>query len=49
MVMDLWTGWYDVWGELHHVLPPEGKTVSQSLEEETLFSTLLGPCSLKTQ
>ena len=25
MVMDYWTGWYDVWGELHHVLPPEGK------------------------
>ncbi|XP_029704360.1 beta-galactosidase-1-like protein 2 isoform X1 [Takifugu rubripes] len=23
MMMDLWTGWYDVWGELHHVLPPE--------------------------
>ncbi|KAM9728968.1 beta-galactosidase-1-like protein 2 [Menidia menidia] len=23
MVMDYWTGWYDVWGELHHVLPPE--------------------------
>lgn len=25
MVMDYWTGWYDIWGELHHVLPPEGK------------------------
>uniref|UniRef100_A0A3Q3VWV6 Uncharacterized protein n=1 Tax=Mola mola TaxID=94237 RepID=A0A3Q3VWV6_MOLML len=23
MVMDFWTGWYDVWGDLHHVLPPE--------------------------
>ncbi|KAM8835931.1 beta-galactosidase-1-like protein 2 [Synchiropus picturatus] len=23
MVMEYWTGWYDVWGELHHVLPPE--------------------------
>ncbi|KAG7222759.1 hypothetical protein INR49_016078 [Caranx melampygus] len=23
MVMDYWTGWYDVWGDLHHVLPPE--------------------------
>ncbi|XP_067463486.1 beta-galactosidase-1-like protein 2 isoform X2 [Thunnus thynnus] len=23
MVMDYWTGWYDVWGNLHHVLPPE--------------------------
>ncbi|KAG8008208.1 Beta-galactosidase-1-like protein 2 [Nibea albiflora] len=23
MVMDYWTGGYDVWGELHHVLPPE--------------------------
>ncbi|XP_030294242.1 beta-galactosidase-1-like protein 2 [Sparus aurata] len=23
MVMDYWTGWYDVWGELHHVLPQE--------------------------
>ncbi|KAM9385248.1 LOW QUALITY PROTEIN: beta-galactosidase-1-like protein 2 [Pholidichthys leucotaenia] len=23
MVMDYWTGWFDVWGELHHVLPPE--------------------------
>uniref|UniRef100_A0AAX7UFR3 Beta-galactosidase n=1 Tax=Astatotilapia calliptera TaxID=8154 RepID=A0AAX7UFR3_ASTCA len=23
MVMDYWTGWYDIWGELHHVLPPE--------------------------
>ncbi|XP_051793422.1 beta-galactosidase-1-like protein 2 isoform X3 [Acanthochromis polyacanthus] len=23
VVMDYWTGWYDVWGELHHVLPPE--------------------------
>ncbi|XP_068186745.1 beta-galactosidase-1-like protein 2 isoform X2 [Antennarius striatus] len=23
IVMDYWTGWYDVWGELHHVLPPE--------------------------
>lgn len=38
MVMDFWTGWYDVWGELHHVLPPEGKAVCQSLDEETLFS-----------
>ncbi|TNN76608.1 Beta-galactosidase-1-like protein 2 [Liparis tanakae] len=24
MVMDYWTGWHDVWGDLHHVLPPEG-------------------------
>ncbi|XP_049447484.1 beta-galactosidase-1-like protein 2 isoform X5 [Epinephelus fuscoguttatus] len=23
LVMDYWTGWYDVWGDLHHVLPPE--------------------------
>ncbi|XP_037603676.1 beta-galactosidase-1-like protein 2 [Sebastes umbrosus] len=23
MVMDYWTGWYDAWGDLHHVLPPE--------------------------
>ncbi|XP_063752297.1 beta-galactosidase-1-like protein 2 isoform X2 [Eleginops maclovinus] len=23
MVMDYWTGGYDVWGDLHHVLPPE--------------------------
>nr|XP_061801520.1 beta-galactosidase-1-like protein 2 [Nerophis lumbriciformis] len=23
IVMDYCTGWYDVWGELHHVLPPE--------------------------
>ncbi|AWP00498.1 putative beta-galactosidase-1-like protein 2 [Scophthalmus maximus] len=23
MVMDYFTGWYDVWGDLHHVLPPE--------------------------
>uniref|UniRef100_A0AAQ4Q0E0 Beta-galactosidase n=1 Tax=Gasterosteus aculeatus aculeatus TaxID=481459 RepID=A0AAQ4Q0E0_GASAC len=23
VVMDYWTGWYDVWGDLHHVLPPE--------------------------
>ncbi|XP_041657884.1 beta-galactosidase-1-like protein 2 [Cheilinus undulatus] len=23
VVMDYWTGWFDVWGELHHVLPPE--------------------------
>ncbi|KAM4620183.1 beta-galactosidase-1-like protein 2 [Polymixia lowei] len=23
MVMDYWTGWFDVWGDLHHVLPPE--------------------------
>lgn len=28
MVMDYWTGWYDTWGELHHVLPPEGRGVS---------------------
>lgn len=27
MVMDYWTGWYDVWGDLHHVLPPEGRAV----------------------
>lgn len=25
IVMDYWTGWYDVWGDLHHVHPPEGK------------------------
>lgn len=31
MVMDFWTGWYDVWGELHHVLPPEGKDHFPSL------------------
>ncbi|XP_010781351.1 beta-galactosidase-1-like protein 2 [Notothenia coriiceps] len=24
MVMDYWTGGYDVWGDLHHVLPLEG-------------------------
>ncbi|MED6291367.1 hypothetical protein CHARACLAT_022795 [Characodon lateralis] len=23
MVMEYWTGWYDAWGDLHHVLPPE--------------------------
>ncbi|XP_043997174.1 beta-galactosidase-1-like protein 2 isoform X2 [Gambusia affinis] len=23
LVMEYWTGWYDTWGELHHVLPPE--------------------------
>ncbi|XP_029374815.1 beta-galactosidase-1-like protein 2 [Echeneis naucrates] len=23
IVTDYWTGWYDVWGDLHHVLPPE--------------------------
>ncbi|XP_034462366.1 beta-galactosidase-1-like protein 2 isoform X1 [Hippoglossus hippoglossus] len=23
IVMDYWTGGYDVWGDLHHVLPPE--------------------------
>ncbi|XP_055082426.1 beta-galactosidase-1-like protein 2 [Periophthalmus magnuspinnatus] len=23
MIMDYWTGWYDAWGELHHILPPE--------------------------
>ncbi|XP_078028266.1 beta-galactosidase-1-like protein 2 isoform X4 [Epinephelus lanceolatus] len=26
LVMDYWTGWYDVWGDLHHVLPPEGSS-----------------------
>lgn len=25
MVMEYWTGWFDVWGDLHHVLAPEGK------------------------
>ncbi|XP_046876767.1 beta-galactosidase-1-like protein 2 [Hypomesus transpacificus] len=23
MVMEYWTGWFDVWGDLHHVLAPE--------------------------
>lgn len=23
MIMDYWTGWYDAWGELHHLLPSE--------------------------
>ncbi|XP_077403756.1 beta-galactosidase-1-like protein 2 isoform X4 [Vanacampus margaritifer] len=23
MVMDYWTGWYDMWGDLHHILAPE--------------------------
>ncbi|XP_038162598.1 beta-galactosidase-1-like protein 2 isoform X1 [Cyprinodon tularosa] len=23
IVMEYWTGWYDTWGGLHHVLPPE--------------------------
>uniref|UniRef100_A0AAY4AMJ8 Beta-galactosidase n=1 Tax=Denticeps clupeoides TaxID=299321 RepID=A0AAY4AMJ8_9TELE len=23
MVMEYWTGWYDGWGDLHHVFPPE--------------------------
>lgn len=32
MVMDYWTGWYDVWGDLHHVLPPEGKEDSLCLQ-----------------
>lgn len=27
IVMDYWTGWYDVWGDLHHMLPPEGRGV----------------------
>ncbi|MEQ2169588.1 hypothetical protein GOODEAATRI_026704, partial [Goodea atripinnis] len=26
MVMEYWTGWYDAWGDLHHVLPPEGNS-----------------------
>lgn len=31
IVMDYWTGWYDVWGDLHHVLPPEGRGSSSFL------------------
>uniref|UniRef100_A0A3Q3AEG5 Beta-galactosidase n=1 Tax=Kryptolebias marmoratus TaxID=37003 RepID=A0A3Q3AEG5_KRYMA len=25
LVMEYWTGGFDIWGDLHHVLPPEGK------------------------
>lgn len=38
MVMDFWTGWYDAWGELHHVLPPEGKTVSPDFIQYSNFA-----------
>ena len=26
MVMELWSGWFDLWGGLHHLFPAEGKT-----------------------
>uniref|UniRef100_A0A8C7XQM2 Beta-galactosidase n=1 Tax=Oryzias sinensis TaxID=183150 RepID=A0A8C7XQM2_9TELE len=26
MVMEYWSGWFDLWGGLHHVFPAEGKT-----------------------
>lgn len=26
MVMEYWSGWFDLWGELHHVYAAEGKT-----------------------
>ena len=25
MVMEFWTGWFDHWGEKHHVWPMEGE------------------------
>uniref|UniRef100_A0A3P9A8X9 Beta-galactosidase n=1 Tax=Esox lucius TaxID=8010 RepID=A0A3P9A8X9_ESOLU len=28
MVMEYWTGWFDAWGDLHHVLSPEGRVIS---------------------
>ncbi len=28
MVMEFWSGWFDHWGEKHHVWPVEGKAVS---------------------
>uniref|UniRef100_A0AAY4AI47 Beta-galactosidase n=1 Tax=Denticeps clupeoides TaxID=299321 RepID=A0AAY4AI47_9TELE len=27
MVMEYWTGWYDGWGDLHHVFPPEVREI----------------------
>lgn len=26
MVMEYWSGWFDLWGNLHHVYAAEGKT-----------------------
>lgn len=26
MVMEYWSGWFDLWGDLHHVYTAEGKT-----------------------
>lgn len=31
MVMEYWTGWFDAWGDLHHVLAQEGRVVFLSL------------------
>ncbi|KAK2879835.1 hypothetical protein Q8A73_023647 [Channa argus] len=40
MVMDYWTGWYDMWGDLHHVLPPEDtvSTVREILRRGMSFN-----------
>ena len=27
MVMEYWSGWFDLWGDLHHVYSAEGKTL----------------------
>uniref|UniRef100_A0A8C7VFP3 Beta-galactosidase n=1 Tax=Oncorhynchus mykiss TaxID=8022 RepID=A0A8C7VFP3_ONCMY len=27
MVMECWTGWFDAWGDLHHVLAQEGRVI----------------------
>uniref|UniRef100_A0A6Q2YVQ1 Beta-galactosidase n=1 Tax=Esox lucius TaxID=8010 RepID=A0A6Q2YVQ1_ESOLU len=31
MVMEYWTGWFDAWGDLHHVLSPEGRILSHGI------------------
>ncbi|KAK2828851.1 hypothetical protein Q5P01_019885 [Channa striata] len=40
MVMDYWTGWFDAWGDLHHVLPPEDtvSTVREILRRGMSFN-----------
>ena len=38
MVMEFWTGWFDHWGEKHHIWPLSGK-------KETLFYRSLYLCS----
>lgn len=40
MVMEYWSGWFDLWGGLHHVYTAEGKMCFIFTNVKNMFSLI---------